>query len=104
MTRNGRVARLAMNAELTASDRARIVIPAVSRIEYQTALRQMSGERRTGRLAKTLNRAWRWSAEMDFTDQATARHWLELTHAVTDSTDAEYSGLEMRLPSEVAIR
>jgi len=101
---NGRVARLAMNAELSAAGRARIVIPTVFRNEYQTALRQMSRERRTGLLARTLNRAWRWSAEMDFTDQATARHWLELTHAVTDSTDAEHSGIALRLPSEVAIR
>jgi len=101
---NGRVARLAMNAELTAADRARILIPTVFRNEYQTALRQMSRERRTGLLAKTLNRTWRWSAEMDFSDQGTARHWLELTNAVIDSTDAEQSGVALRLPSEIAIR
>lgn len=100
---NGRVARLAMNAELSAAGRPRIIIATVFRNEYQTALRQMSREGRTALLVRTLNRAWRWSAEMDFTDQATARHWLELTHATIDSTDAEHSGIQLRLPSEIAI-
>lgn len=100
---NGRVARLAANAELTAAGRTRIAIPTVYRNEYQTALRQASRERRTGLLARTLNRAWRWSAEMDFSDQHTARYWLGLTNATMDSTDAERSGARLLLPNEVAI-
>lgn len=71
--------------------------------EYLTALRQMSRERRTGLLAKTMNRAWHWSAEMDITDQPTARHWLDLTYARTDSTDAEREGVALQLPSDLAI-
>jgi len=100
---NGRVARLAMNAELGAAGRPRILIATVFRNEYQVALRQMSREGRTALLVRTLNRGWRWSAEMDFTDQALSRHWLELTQAMTDSTDAERSGVQLRLPSEIGI-
>lgn len=100
---NGRVARLAMNAELTAAGRIRIIVPTVFRTEYQTALRQLSRERRTELFVRTLNTAWRWSAEMDFSDQQIARYWLDLTNAMTDSTDAERTGVRLLLPSDVAI-
>jgi fido (protein-threonine AMPylation protein) len=100
---NGRVARLAMNAELTAASRPRIIVPTVFRNEYLSALRQMSRERRTGLLARTLHRTWRWSAEMDFSDQVIARHWMAQTNALTDSTDAERHGIQLRLPSEITL-
>lgn len=46
-------------AELTAIDQARLIIPIVSRNEYQTALRNLSREGRCDLYVRTLAYAWR---------------------------------------------
>ncbi len=98
---NGRVARLAMNAELSHANQQRIIVPTVYRNEYQTALRQMSRERRCALLTGTLGHTWQWTAQMDFSDLPTARSWLELTDALLDSTEAEKAGHKLLLPADV---
>jgi hypothetical protein len=95
---NGRVARAAMCAELTAVDQARIVIPIVFRNEYQTALRNLSREGRCGLYVRTLAYAWRWTAAMPWHDRAAVDGQLVATHALTDSTDAERTGVRLELP------
>ncbi len=101
---NGRVARLAMNAELTTADHYRIIVPTVYRNEYQTALRQMSRERRSALLTRTLGHAWQWTAQMDFSDLPTAIGWLNLTDARLDSTEAANTGKKLQLPADVLDR
>lgn len=98
---NGRVARLAMNAELSHANQHRIIVPAVYRNEYQTALRQMSRERRCALLTRTLGHTWQWTAQMDFSDLPTARSWLGLTDALLDSAEAEKAGRKLLLPADV---
>lgn len=95
---NGRVARAAMCAELTAVDQARIVIPIVFRNEYQTALRNLSREGRCDLFVRTLAYAWRWTAGMPWYDRATVDGYLVATNALVDSTDAERSGVRLELP------
>lgn len=95
---NGRVARAAMCAELSAVAHARIVIPIVLRNEYQTALRSLSREGRTDLYVRTLGYAWRWTAGMPWQDRAAVDGYLVATHALTDSTDAERTGLRLQLP------
>jgi hypothetical protein len=95
---NGRVARAAMGAELTAADQARIVIPIVFRNEYQTALRSLSREGRCDLYVRTLGYAWRWTSAMPWQDRAAVDGQLAATHALIDSTDAEGSGLRLELP------
>ena len=101
---NGRVARLVMNAELSAAGQSRIIVPTVHRNEYQIALRQMSREKRAPLLARTMSDAWQWTAQMDFTDQTTARTWLDLTNALVDSNEAARNGLRLLLPGTVLSR
>jgi hypothetical protein len=95
---NGRVARAAMCAELTAADAARIVVPIVFRNEYQTALRSLSRDGRTDLYVRTLAYAWRWTASMPWQDRAAVDGYLVATNALTDSTDAERAGIRLQLP------
>ena len=96
---NGRVARVMMNAELSAVNDARIIIPGVYRNEYIAALRRVSTS--DGDIAGFLTvmaHAWRWTAAMPWTDRAATEGQLDATNALLDSTDAQNSNLRLTLP------
>lgn len=95
---NGRVARAAMGAQLSAAGQARIVVPIVFRNEYQTALRSLSRAGRSDLYVRTMAYAWRWTGGMPWHDRAAVEGYLVATHALTDSTDAESSGVRLELP------
>ena len=95
---NGRVARAAMCAELTAVGQARIVIPMVFRNEYQTGLRSLSRDGRCDLYVLTLAHAWRWTCAMPWQDRAAVDGSLVATNALVDSTDAERTGVRLELP------
>lgn len=95
---NGRVARAAMCAELTAAEQMRIVVPIVFRNEYLTALRNLSREGRSDHFVRTLAYAWRWTTAMPWQDRAAVDGQLVATNALTDSTDAEREGVGLKLP------
>lgn len=95
---NGRVARAAMCAELTAVGQARLVIPIVFRNEYLTALRSLSREARCDVYIRTLAYAWRWTAAMPWHDRATVEGSLVATNALLDSTDAERRRVRLEIP------
>lgn len=95
---NGRVARAAMCAELSAVDQSRILIPIVFRNEYLAGLRLLSRGGMADACIRTSVFAWRWTAAMPWTDRATTRGRLEATNALMDSTDAERSGVRLELP------
>lgn len=95
---NGRVARAFMNAELSASGQARIVVPIVHREEYMTALRVLSRDGRADLFIRVLVHAWRWTAGMPWHDRVAVEGRMEATHALVDSTDAARLGLRLQLP------
>ena len=95
---NGRVARAAMGAELTAAGQSRLVVPIVFRNEHQVALRTLSREGRCDLYVRTLAHAWRWTAGMPWHDRGAVDGYLAATNALTDSTDAERSGVHLELP------
>jgi hypothetical protein len=95
---NGRVARAAVCAELSAIGQARILIPIVFRNEYQTALHSLSREGRCDLYVRTLAYAWRWTAAMPWQDRASVDGYLSATNALVDSTDAERSRARLELP------
>jgi hypothetical protein len=95
---NGRVARAAMCAELTAVGQSRIVVPIVFRNEYHTALRGLSRDGRCDLYVRTLAHAWRWTAGMPWQDRGAVEGYLAVTNALVDSTDAERSGVRLELP------
>ena len=99
---NGRVARIAMNAELVTAGEVRLIIPIVYRENYLDALR---GATRTGHFAglvRTLSFARKYTAQVDFTSRTSAEHLLTRTNALRDAVEADAAGLRLLLPSRLA--
>lgn len=97
---NGRVARVMMNAELSAVDAARIIIPSVYRNEYIACLRRTSASEGAdvSALVRVMSFAWRWTAAMPWEDRAAAEGQMEATNALQDPDDAAIGGIQLKLP------
>ncbi len=96
---NGRVARVMLNAELSAAGASRIVIPSVYRDEYVSGLRRASlNDGDLGGLVRVMAHAWRWTAAMPWADRAAVEGQLEATHALQDPIIAREAGLRLELP------
>jgi hypothetical protein len=96
---NGRVARVMMNAELSAAGASRIVIPSVYRDEYVSGLRRASvNDGDLSGLVRVMAHAWRWTAAMPWADRAAVEGQLEATHALQDPIIAREEGLRLDLP------
>jgi len=96
---NGRVARLMMNAELSAVGACRIVVPTVLRNEYISALRRASNiDGDISALAEVLRSDWAWTAAMPWGNRAATDGQLAATNALLDSVDADERGLHLELP------
>jgi hypothetical protein len=93
---NGRMARLRMNAELTASGEQRILIPTAYQQDYLGALRRLSRAREPETLVWALDRAQEFSAEVPFPPQR------RVTAAVLEATNAFDPDRVLRLPRELA--
>jgi len=63
---NGRTARIAMNAHLTAAGLARIMVPTVYREDYLLPLKALTHNLVTDGFISAMTRAQRWSASFDF--------------------------------------
>ena len=98
---NGRVARLSMNAELTAATETRIVIPTVLRTDYMSALVKTTTHAQPSGLVAVLGHARRHTAQTDYSTFERAERMLRLTNAFVDARDAERSGLRLELPSSL---
>ena len=96
---NGRVARVMMNAELSAVNASRIVIPSVYRDEYMGGLRRASlNDGDLDGLVRVMAHAWRWTAAMPWADRAATEGQLEATNALQDPITARETGLHLELP------
>jgi Fic family protein len=95
---NGRVARAAMGAQLSAANQSRLIVPIVFRNEYQRALRNLSRGGRRDLYVRTLAQAWRWTADMPWSDRSAVDGYLVATNALVDSSDVEGCGLRLELP------
>lgn len=81
---NGRIARVFMNAELTAAEQQRIVVPAGYRHNYLNALSGMSHNEHATGLIRTLDFAQRYAATIDWSSRESAQRMLEATGAFED--------------------
>jgi len=96
---NGRVVRLAANAELSAAGEVRIVIPTVYRNNYLAGLNAFSNGTGGGTpLIAVLEFAQRWTAAIDWEDYAACSELLERCNAFLDPVRAESSGQRLRMP------
>ena len=63
---NGRLARLVMNAELTAVDECRIIVPTLYREQYLDCLRRLTRHGDPGPLLKAMTHIQEWTAGFDY--------------------------------------
>jgi hypothetical protein len=95
---NGRVARVLMNAELSAAGEQRIVIPIVYRDNYLQGLRALSRNANPQPLIRVLDFAQAYTAAIDWSDLRTAESLLEQTNAFVTPEEADERGLRLELP------
>ena len=95
---NGRVARVLMNAELSAVGEQRIVIPIVYRDDYLQGLRALSRNANPQPLIRVLDFAQEYAAAIDWSDLAGAERMLEQTNAFVTPDLADEQGLRLQLP------
>ncbi len=96
--RNGRVARLAMNGELSSLGLCRILIPMVFRDEYLDALRAMSNGSNSVPLSRTLDRAQRWTSLLSWTDRSRAMRDMIGSNALVIPAEAAESNIHLQDP------
>lgn len=95
---NGRVARMAMNAELSVAGQVRVVIPTVFRPEYLSALVGYSGGAGHGKsLISVLSYAQRWTSQIDWSSFASANREVAATNGYADPDAARLSGQRLEL-------
>jgi Fic family protein len=95
---NGRLARIAMNAHLSAANQTRIIIPTVFRTEYLQALRTLSHNQSTQSLVRVIDFAQKYVQEIDFSSYEGTRLQLEKTNAFKDPADAMGDSPKLILP------
>ncbi len=96
---NGRVARVLMNAELSAVGEQRIMIPIVYRDNYLQGLRALSRNGNPRPLVRVLDFAQAYAAAIDWSDLRTAERALEQTNAFLTPETAEERGVRLELPA-----
>lgn len=96
---NGRVARILMNAELSAVGEQRIVIPIAYRDNYLQGLRALSQNGNPEPLVRVLDFAQAYAAAIEWSDLRGAVRTLEETNAFLTPEVAEEQGLRLELPS-----
>jgi hypothetical protein len=82
---NGRIARVFMNAELSAAGQQRIIIPTGFRQNYLNALSGLSHNERAEGFIRSLEFAHRYSVLVDWSSEKAARRVLEATGAFDDN-------------------
>lgn len=92
---NGRVARLVMNAYLSAAHHERVMIPLVYRNEYLTALRALTRNDQPAPLLKVMDRAQRWVTTLPWTDRQALQSALHATNALVPPDEGERANLHL---------
>ncbi len=95
---NGRVARAAMNAELTSAGLCRVMIPPVYRDEYLNALRALSRNANPEPLLRAIDRAQRWAAAMPWTGHDRVLAAMDSTNALVDPDRADAGDVHLLDP------
>ncbi len=95
---NGRLARVAMTAELVAGDQVRVIVPTVCRNDYLAALRRLARQDRPDLLIDVVDRLQRFTARIDFSSFDVARGQLAHANAFVAADDAERRGIHLLMP------
>jgi hypothetical protein len=95
---NGRVARLAMNAELSAVGLCRVLVPLVYRDEYLAALRALSANANPTPLWRVIDRAQRWTSLMPWIGRDRVVALMERTNALATPEETAAANLHLLDP------
>ncbi len=95
---NGRVARVLMNAELSAAEVCRVMVPMSYRDEYMSALRALSHNANPRPLWRMLDRAQRWAALMTWTGREQVLELMRETNALAAPDSARELDLHLLDP------
>lgn len=90
---NGRVARLFMNAELSAAKLARIIIPIVYRDDYMMGMRTITRNQDDAAYIRMLTRSQDFSRRIDFSSYDGANRQLEAANAFEEPNEAKLAML-----------
>lgn len=96
---NGRVARVLMNADLTAAGLQRVVIPLSSRDDYMLSLRALSHNADPRPLARVLDYLQQYAAAIDWSDLNRAEGALRATNAFITPFEVDETGKRLVLPT-----
>lgn len=97
---NGRVARVLMNAELTAAREQRVVIPLSFRDNYLQGLRALSRSADPRPLVRVIDYLQRYAAAIEWRDLRAAEARLTQTNAFVPPDVAEETGVRLLLPED----
>jgi len=95
---NGRIARVLMNAELSARAQQQIIIPLVYRDNYLQSLRALSRNGDPAPLIRVLDVAHRYATAIPWQDLANAERVLDETNAFVTPGEASETGTRLTLP------
>ena len=96
---NGRVARVLMNAELSATGACRVMIPLTYRDEYMSALRALSHNENPVPLWRVIDRAQRWASLMSWSDHDQTLDLLRQTNALATPEQTHELNLHLLDPA-----
>jgi len=91
---NGRIARIMMNAELTANQQSKIIIPTVFRDDYLLALRRLTRQHDPKPYITMLQVAYEFSAELFYTENTDFQEHLRQTNAFLEHTEGRLKVIE----------
>jgi Fic family protein len=78
---NGRIARIMMNAELSARNFSKIIIPTVYREDYMGALKKLTRQRDPDAYIRMMLRVWEFSSTVHGEDRDEMERYLQSCHA-----------------------
>lgn len=84
---NGRISRIMMNAELTAANMPKIIIPTVYRIDYIDALKRLTQNRESSTIIRAMERVRLFSSGLDGSDYDALKAYLEQCNAFRDEQE-----------------
>jgi len=85
---NGRLSRLVMNAELTRTGLARIIIPTLYHPQYVDCARALTRSNEPGGFVKSLVNMARWSSQLDYSNLDALIATIRMTNALEESPAA----------------
>jgi fido (protein-threonine AMPylation protein) len=95
---NGRVARMLMNAELSAAGLCRVLVPMSYRDEYTSALRALGLNDHPTPLWRMLDRAQRWASLMSWSEHDRVLEQMRATNALVPPDEAREQNLHLLDP------